>query len=304
MEQPAIHTSGRDSRASEPAETATNNTMENTQVDTTNQDSQPKKPLVLNVLLHGAFAFVCKPRSIEALIPAMQHHVFRAGNWLGETDLRSGVTYELRGVDPGSGDFPRHLNTILRTHFPAEKCAHIRISFPIPRKIYSLRVADVPLSAFDHREDLEGNSDPQHVPTLQVFSYYFKDQNQLFLKANREDGHLWEPVLSKGFVNLHIFSAEDHFARLSNSEQDFNKCVELLGSNLRMNTRLVPDGPIRTGDFPDGVSDEETEDLATRTKRLTRLGRLIALKGDANLAWYGNDSLDGNPAGCGGPIGH
>jgi hypothetical protein len=70
-----------------------------------------------------------------------------------------------------------------------------------------------------------------------------------------------------------------------------------------MNTRLVPDGPSRTDDFPPGVTDEETEDLATRTKRLMRLGRLIALKGDANLAWYGNDSLDGNPAGCGGPIG-
>ena len=32
----------------------------------------------------------------------MPHHVFRAGNWLGETELRGpGVVYELHGVKPG-----------------------------------------------------------------------------------------------------------------------------------------------------------------------------------------------------------
>jgi hypothetical protein len=277
--------------------------MENTQVDTTNQDSQPNQRPVLNVLLHGAYAFVRRAGTIQALIPAMQHHVFRAGNWLGETELRSGVTYELRGATRGSDDFPRDLNVFVQTHFPADTCAHTKLIFPTPKKIWSLRVAEVPLNAFNPRQDLQGNNDPQHVPTLQVFSYDFEDQNKLFLRASRGHGHFWEPVLRGSYINLHIFSAEDHFARLSNSEQDFNKCVELLGSNLRMNTRLVPSGPSRTAEFPPGVCEEETEDLATRNQRLTRLGRLIAAKGDANLAWYGNDALDGNPAGCGGPIG-
>ena len=101
-------------------------------------------------------------------------------------------------------------------------------------------MAEVPRSAFEHREDLVGRNELEHVSTLQVFSYEFADENKLFLKASRGDGHYWEPVFTGNSINLHIFSAEDHFARLSNSEQDFNRCVELLGSKLMLNTRLVP----------------------------------------------------------------
>lgn len=269
------------------------------------QNSQPDGTPVLNVILHGAYAFARKSGNVEALIPALKHHVFRAGNWLGETELRGrGVSYELLGVTSGTDWFDPALNVFVNSHLPARVSAHTTLIFPIPKKIHSLRVAEVPRSAFEHREDLVGRNELEHVSTLQVFSYEFADENKLFLKASRGDGHYWEPVFTGNSINLHIFSAEDHFARLSNSEQDFNRCAKLLGSKVVLNTRLVPAGIPDPRALPPGVTEEETEDLATRTRRLARLGRLVTQKGDANLAWYGNDALDGNPEGCGGPIGH
>ena len=70
---------------------------------------------------------------------------------------------------------------------------------------------------------------------------------------------------------------------------------------MRLDTRLVPSGIPVDGPLPRGVTIPETEDLAARTQRMARLGRLVSQTGDANLAWYGNDALDGNPEGCGGP---
>ena len=46
-----------------------------------------------------------------ALIPRMGHHVYRAGSWLAETELRGRrtgakeVVYELLGVKPGTENF-------------------------------------------------------------------------------------------------------------------------------------------------------------------------------------------------------
>jgi hypothetical protein len=64
--------------------------------------------LTLNVILRGTFAYIDKKgvAFIDALIPVPKpddgvDHVFRAGNWLGETELRPG-TYTLRGVKTGT----------------------------------------------------------------------------------------------------------------------------------------------------------------------------------------------------------
>lgn len=275
----------------------------------TNLNSQTNRSGVLNVILHGAFAFLRKyePERIEALIPAMPHHVFRAGNWLGETELRGpGIVYELMGVNPGDATFDPDLNLLVKTH-DLPDIPHRTLVFKVPKSIASLRVADVPLDSFQNRQDLAERNAAlavQHVATLQVFTYDFDDENKLFLKASHGDGHYWEPAFTGNFINLHIFSSEDHFARISNSEEDFNRCVKLLGSQLVLDTRLVPSGIPGPDKLPHGVTIQETEDLAARTQRMARLGRLVTQTGDANLAWYGNDALDGNPEGCGGPVGN
>ena len=77
----------------------------------TNLNSQTKRSGVLNVILHGAFAFIRKhePERLQALIPAMPHHVFRAGNWLGDTNGNAhfiGIEAENTGLTTGPNAEP------------------------------------------------------------------------------------------------------------------------------------------------------------------------------------------------------
>jgi hypothetical protein len=55
---------------------------------------------------------------------------------------------------------------------------------------------------------------------------------------------------------------------------------------------------IADDELPPGVIAEETEDLAARTLRIARLGRLRRQNADLNQAWYGNEALDGDPDAC------
>jgi hypothetical protein len=270
----------------------------------------------LNVILHGAYVFdqTTQPDRILALIPEIGHHSYRAGSWLAETELRGragskAVVYKLEGVNPGKSKFSpgekQNLMVQPRVTGQAQGFPFATLVFPLPQKITSLAVADIPRTSFTHPNELVADGDTQHLATLQVFTYEIKDQNALMLKADDGDGHYWEPVLSDGHVNLHIFSAEEHFYKPSNAEEDFNKSADLLGGlNLRLQTRSLRASGILDGPpLPDGVDDRETEGLARRTERMARLGRLVLQKGgDANVAWYGNDALDGDPSACAGPV--
>jgi len=273
----------------------------------------------LNVLFHGAFTFdeSKEPKRILALIPTMENHVYRAGSWLAETELRGRteskteskeVVYELVGVKSGGENFQTDSENLIvkaQGQGDPEAVPYATLRFPLPEKITSLRVGEIARKDFTGREDLVGNRDPQPIATLQVFTYDILDQNALSLKAEDGDGHYWEPAFTGDFINLHIFSAEDHFHKPSNADEDFNKCAELLGGvKLRLQTRsLRATGILNTGELPDGVVQEETETLAVRTLRMARLGRVVRQNGDANLAWYGNDALDGTEEACAGLIG-
>jgi hypothetical protein len=269
----------------------------------------------LNVLFHGAFTFnqSAEPNRILVMMPLMEHHVYRAGNWLAETELRGrtgskAVIYELSGVKPGEARIrpEDHLNLMVKTkpQIQPEIFPHATLRLPLPETITSLRVAELPRGAFSHPEELVLDDDPQHITTLQVFTYDIKDEDTLSLKARDGEGHYWEPVFVDNYVNLHVFAAEDHFHKPSNALEDFNVCAGLLGGvKLKLQVRTLRDTGIDQRDLPNGITDEETESLASRTLRMARLGRLLKQKGDANLAWYGNDALDGSEGACAGPTG-
>jgi hypothetical protein len=269
------------------------------------ETAQPGPGWILNVILHGSFTFVRdeEAKQIQALIPDIGHHVCRAGSWLAETELLEGKEYELTGVKTGNGAFDPERNLIVKFQKRPDKPQPLAtLKFPRPNQIASLRVADIPRDLFAHAEELASDSPTQHMATLHVFTYDIENENKLFLKADKGGGHYWEPVFNGNYVNLHIFSAEDHFEGPSNAVKDFKKCAELLGLQLELT------GTLRASEIPDdshlpaGVAAEETEDLAPRTLRMARLGRLVARNGDANLAWYGNDALDSNPSACSGPV--
>jgi len=268
----------------------------------------------LNVIFHGAFAFdTCtKPGHILALIPHMRHHVYRAGNWLAETELRGRthtkeVTYELEGVDPGKGQFAPDRNLLVKPQKTGkpQSLPYATLVFPQPERITSLLRAGIPRSSFASPQDLVVNDDNQHISTVQVFTYDYPDENAVMLKADDGDGHYWQPAVVDGHINLHIFAAEDHYHKPSNAEEDFNLCAELIGGlDLRLQIQSLPTSGLLGGPpVPDGVDKREIETLALRTERMARLGRLV-LQDDtlASLAWFGNDALDGDPEGCSGPV--
>jgi hypothetical protein len=288
---------------------------------------------VLNVLLHGAFTFVNEEETnyIRTLVPFLEHHVYRAGNWLAETELRgredirdSPVTYELRGVDQGRkrfvydspdffelrnnivikfGNLPDNNQRTVRFGRVRKPALYATIILPIPRKITSLRLAKIPIGNIKDSQLLQAQNDPEHMANLQIFTYDFKDDNALRLQA--VDGgrdHFWEPAFIRDYINLHIFSSEDHYCKLSNAQDDFNRCVDLLGVSLQLQTRFLPDCELIDPGVLKGVTAEETEELAIRNRRMARLGRLLSRypeTGDTNLVWRGNDALDGSGDACG-----
>ena len=266
----------------------------------------------LNVIFHGAFAFdqTTQPGTILAQIPYMEYHVYRAGSWLAEIELRGrtgsqAVIYKLEGVKPGTATFDPKYNLFVKPPSPGnpQSFPYATLVFPLPNKITSVLGGDIPRGVFTFPTELVASGD-QYLSTVQIFTYNITDENDVMLKANDGNGHYWQPVVVKDYINLHIFAAEDHYHKASNAEEDFNWCADLIGGlNLRLQTRFLRTSGLLVGPpLPGGVDEREVESLALRTERMARLGRLV-LQGDddASVAWYGNDALDGDPHACSGP---
>jgi len=275
---------------------------------------QPSQTLKLNILFHGTFAFIQEEAQISALIPHISQHSIRAGNWLGETELAGGdATYTLAGVtaDP-RGRFDRRRNLFLKYRkLPDSPKPYATLIFPRPASIASLRVAAAPRNLFADPTDLVGEDNDLHIATLQVFTYDIgiKSVNKLRLEsAGGRGGHYWEPTFQTRpkngatilTINLHIFSTEDHYVEPYQAN-DFNRCAEMIGAKVA----LKPEAAYQTDSIdpneklPDGVAPQETEELALRTQRMARLGRLVCQNGDPNQAWYEDDALDGGSPECG-----
>ncbi len=271
----------------------------------------------LNVILHGTFAFKVNTHRIEALMPRNEQHVYRAGNWLGETDLRPGV-YELQGVEVSP---PNRANSFSREHNLVLTCPkkepqvkpYARLVFPRPATISSLRRVKVPAQTIQP----EPKNYRGQLTTLQVFTYKFKSDTNLRLVQVKSDGkktqrvagaqavhreskrgHFWEPSFaSDNTINLHIFSAHDHEHSAGHPETAFQQVAALLGHELRL-TSPPPASELEIKELPEGVMPEETEDLADRVKRMTRLGRMRRQGRDLNQLWLDTEPLDGDPGPC------
>jgi len=267
--------------------------------------SRNGEPGILNVLLHGAFTFIPCNERIDVLIPNLPHHVYRAGSWLAETQLRAG-RYELEGVEgqqlSGHNRFSPDKNLLVKFNgqLPEKPLPYATLELPRPKKITTLRTVVADRKYFSHPELLAVDSPEQHLSSLQVFTYDISDEKRLQLKAERGDGHYWEPAFIGDHINLHIFASEDYYHRPSNAQEDINECIALLGADLKLQTAHVPaQDSLNPDDLPEGVGPQETEVLSASNLRMARLARLVVREdGDANLAWYGNDALDGGFPGC------
>jgi hypothetical protein len=275
---------------------------------TMNDQEKPQFGGTLNVIFHGSMTIYDNQKDeypIQALLPKnapknggsarSDRHVYRAGNWLGETELSDG-NYKLLGVNGGGAHFDRKTNLILQSESAVPAQAHATVSFPRPQAITSLRAANVPFDSFnqDDAKSLKLDQKGVHLAALHVFTYTFDDDNDLRLASadNKDDGHYWEPAFSGNYINLHIFCSEDRFSTPSQASADFAACTALLGLKLELERPQPIAAAPDDLHLPAGVIGEETEDLPFRTLRMARLGRLVKQNGDANLAWASNDALD------------
>jgi hypothetical protein len=167
------------------------------------------------------------------------------------------------------------------------KREYARLILPRPEKISSLRLAKVDLKT--RPLSLKGD----YAAALQVFAYEIDSDPLLSLQRISDDGkddlpgHFWEPIFTGDYASLQIFSTEDHPDDPAHTSRVFQKVSALLGvTNIALNEVHRARG-IDENDLPPGVIAEETEDLAARTLRIARLGRLRRQKADLNQAWYG-----------------
>lgn len=209
-------------------------------------------------------------------------HVYRAGNWLGETVLEPGW-YELTGVNAGYARFPRGKNLILESGTPAANPSHLyaEIRFPYPKAITSLLQVKAPKSSFS------GNGVSQitceTISLLQVFTYSFDVKKNLKLSP-----HYWTPsAVLGGFLSLHLFAQPDRkMDDDSHVGHAFSCGVEMFNQlELSLTQKLEPASALRPADLPFGTREEEMEDLAPRNIRLSILADLRKRGENLNNAW-------------------
>jgi hypothetical protein len=238
----------------------------------------------LNVILHGLAAVLRRHEELVVLLPDLDgQHVFRAGTWLAETELRPG-TYVLGGVKRGAAVFDPEKNLILgKGRLVANPPVHARLHLPIPAEIYSLKPVEM-----NPREDFEGASRPAgtklNLATVQVLSYEIEN-----LQALRLFPHLWEPPADADLevTNLHIYSEEDHSkAPQGHAKFALDRAAALFaGVDLRLvNEKDVP--PLGEDEvLPPATSRFEAEDLAQRMTRLKQQGEMLRVDSDIRHAW-------------------
>jgi hypothetical protein len=228
----------------------------------------------LNVVLHGLFSLVKRGDQIFALAPVINdQHVYRAGSWLSEVELRRGF-YMLTGVRRGQAVFDTTANLVLsgKTMSPQASCrAFATILFPQPKTIYSLRTVKVLKGGFS------GNDNPNkdiNLSTIQVFVYDCDDLTSISLS-----GHPFETPEDPGtqLFNLHVFSEEDVDPDdLDHSVNAFDEAVTLFKNvDLHMKDPHPIPPPAPGEVLPNGVLSLELECMGHRQDRMDFLGRTL-----------------------------
>ena len=230
----------------------------------------------LNVIFHGLFVFVERPDNIEVLIPDMgAAHVYRAGEWLGETTFAPGH-YELTGTSAGGDPFEDTKNLIVTGVEPqsSDDGVYARLTFLRPNRIHSLRPITLdPRSLSLQSEDLVTS---RTVSTIQVFNYTIADPTQVKL-SNHPINTSAQLLNGSFFMSLHIIAGPDQPELPEHTQLGFSSAIGLL-PGMKEKIRLLSSPkvpPPQRSDVPPGVIFEELIDLAVRTEQLGIHGRHV-----------------------------
>jgi hypothetical protein len=248
----------------------------------------------LNVLLHGLFLIVDREDYLLALAPDLDgQHVYRAGNFLGCTELHRGM-YRLAGVDPGgAATFDPNLNLILEDKVlkpDAMHLAHATILFRRPQQIFSVR------PVIFSPEEFTG-TDKKFIrglaATTQILVYSCPS-----LPEVRLVGHPWLPPQTPGDgpFNLHLYSEED--TRIGLLKHPQNALDKVAGLFQNLDLQLVDDTGMSEmakveEQLPAAVLGQELEPLSFTQSRLSDQGRSMdsLIAGNAELfreIWSGD----------------
>lgn len=267
--------------------------------------SNPKR---LFVVFHGLFAFFQrrKAQTIEVYMPDLREtrrtvsgtvevyspHVYRAGHWLGETEVWPGADLTLQGVTPGTAVIDRKRNIILKgPNRRSAVPAYARIVFPLPAEVIPLREIPVRLGV-----DIVGTSIDRlrgtNLASIPVFRYDVPDVASLRLGK-----HPWVPAAVNDTVTLHVFAEPETPQGAEHSHYEFAKAFELFeGVDLRLAAPVTL--PDVKPPYPPGLNGEELEDLAPRSRKMAKLGRLRKAGRSMADAWNDAIPFGEHPSAC------
>jgi len=270
-------------------------------------------PGKLNVILHGLFAFF-QDDELTAYIPNLgSEHVYKAGNWLAETNLAEHSDLRLERVKPGTNRLRPDHNLLLQGSVHAamntleNHSVYATLRLPYPTyPVRSLGRLIVPAGAIggDDKKRIIGFSDSRDLrcATVQVLTYDFASDADL-----RLGDHPWEPSLENGYVNLHVISEPEKAPMQDHIRHAFQATMALfVGVDLALRQTM------RSGDLeeekkerPAGVHELELQGLIRRQRWLTALRRGIKDSRDLNGIWDDPTAFDGgDPDSCPGAGGN
>ncbi|MGH9824459.1 MAG: hypothetical protein ACREDR_14550 [Blastocatellia bacterium] len=282
----------------------------------------------LYVFMHGLTTVSEDTGNLEVVMPRVEGHVYLAGNWLQETDLKPGSAPVLRGVKDGGATFSSTRFTIrftgcsLTTHARA-----VTLWMPKPKAIFELLHSTPPRPSAAAPQPtyvakrLDNGTEFRELATLHVLSYDYDDENEVFL-----EGHYWEPTPTGGAMSLHLISTSrvaegaDHqvkteaalgrlvrnypgldFPAPSSAPPDWRSYSVPTPATLQDLNNLGPDdgdqfivAPGRKFAF----AQAELEPFTTRSTRLGRLGRMKQQGRPVAGIWEEPDLLGENPSNC------
>jgi hypothetical protein len=230
----------------------------------------------MNVLFHGLYVFIERANKIEALIPDMgDEHVYRAGEWLGETQLRRGE-YTLDNVRGTGGGFDGTKNLIVDgfEKSSSREGVYASIIVPRPNSIVSLRTVTLDEAALTITDPAKVSS--RNVSTIQVLNYTIDDPENVTLG----DHVFTRSVQQSGdsFVfNLHIIAGPDVGEQPEHTIDGFGRASALLPGVEKLlqlhHSPEIPPVPLQA--VPPGCVHAEFIDHSERVLRSAFFGRRI-----------------------------
>jgi hypothetical protein len=280
------------------------------------------------VFLHGLFVTLERQFDIEVVLPRVAGHVYRAGNWLQETDLARGGRFVLRGITAAT----------TRSITQADKMIHLpglaltgssraaTIWLPRPNRILPFCISkSPPPSAFlpnshsrltanqvvRRNDNLTGWTE---IASVHVLEYLGVDATRVQLER-----HYWEPYVVDDAISLHIIATSltpEGEAHVQDTEDVLSKVIsgyprltfERFSFNDDWRTTLPnplilraapPEDALTTPQGRFAFSRAELEDIPSRTTRIGRLGRIKRDGRPPGSLWHETQPLFTETSNCG-----